>query len=64
MLPAGAKLSTVSRVVAENYGTYHEVAVRLTGLQSWVRAQRALVPGGFGGFGTLTDAFVGLRLAR
>ena len=38
--PSGVALSAASGVIAENYGTYAEVAQRLTDLQAWVRAQR------------------------
>jgi outer membrane murein-binding lipoprotein Lpp len=38
----GVKLSTLSTVVVENYGTAHQNARQLGDLQSWVRAQEAL----------------------
>ena len=37
-VPAQAAAGTV----VENYGTYHETAARLAGLQAWVRAQEGL----------------------
>jgi hypothetical protein len=40
--PAPAKV--VASTVAENYGTYYEVAQRLTSLQEWVKAQQAVGP--------------------
>lgn len=38
--PSGVALSAASGVIVENYGTYAEVAQRLTDLQAWVKAQR------------------------
>lgn len=37
--PAGIALSAVAEVVAENYGTYHEIAEQLKALQKWVAEQ-------------------------
>lgn len=39
---APATASDVADTIAKNYGTYHEVAAELVGLQDWVRAQKAL----------------------
>ena len=36
---APAALADVASTTVENFGTYHEVAERLTALQEWVRAQ-------------------------
>lgn len=41
---AGVPAQDAAAVVAENYGTYHETAARLTALQDWVRQQQALNP--------------------
>lgn len=39
---SGLTLTEIAGTVAANYGTYQEVAARLTGLQEWVRAQQSL----------------------
>lgn len=39
--PSGVALSAVGLTVAENYGSYHQVADELTGWQTWYAAQRA-----------------------
>lgn len=39
---AAVPADAVANTVAENYGTCHQTAARLTGLQEWVRAQEDL----------------------
>lgn len=39
--PSGIALSTATEVIADNYGTYHEVAEQLKALQKWVAEQQA-----------------------
>jgi hypothetical protein len=37
-------IEEIAATAAENDGTYHEVAARLTGLQEWIRAQQEIKP--------------------
>ena len=37
---APSTTADVASTIAQNYGTYHEIAARLSGLQDWVRSQQ------------------------
>lgn len=39
---SGIALSTTTKTVTENYGTYHELADQLTSLQRWIKEQQKI----------------------
>ena len=40
--PAGSSASQIFDIVIDNYGTYNEVAARLTGWQKWYEEQKKI----------------------
>ena len=41
-IPAGSNASDVFDIVVDNYGTYHEVVLKLKGWQDWYSKQKAI----------------------